>query len=262
MTESLSNEIQKKDRFHALDYQVMKHAFGIHNRMGNCHDEEIYRNELQRILNQHGIHVQMEVPLTIEFSSFRKTYLLDLLIEQSHIYELKALPILTNQCRSQIINYQLIAEKPYGKLVNFGGNSVDSEFSTSTLSLIERQDFTVDRSEWEESTDRDHDFYTLAHALISDWGTRLNPALYSEALLNLFQGAEEARAQIISEGCIIGTKLVRLASPDIAFKFTTSKKPAPLKIQFHKFLNHTSLQALYWVNLNQNQVSFHALRRK
>ena len=262
MTGSFSSRKKAKDRFHALDYQVMKHVFEIHNRMGNCHDEAVYQNELLHLLQKDGIQAQREVPLSIKFRSYKKTYFLDLLIEDEHIYELKALSRLTCQCKGQIINYQLIAEKPYGKLVNFGGNSVESEFCTSTLTKTDRQNFEVGRTEWNEATDLNLCFYTLAHELISSWGTRLDPELYSEALLALLPNAHETKTEILSDGRLVGSKLVRLAKPDIAFKITTSKKPDPLGIQFQKFINHTCLESLLWINLNNNQITFRTLKKK
>lgn len=262
MTGSFSDRDSVKTRFHELDYRIMKHAFEIHNRMGNFHDEEVYKNELFHLIQQDGITVQKEVPLSIEFRSFKKTYFMDLLIESNHVYELKALLNLTNQCRSQTINYQLIAEKPYGKLINFGGQSVEHEFVTSILTKNERQTFEVNQTNWDEARDVNQQFYALANDLIGDWGTRLDPGLYSDALLELMPDAKKDRIEIISDNRPVGSKLVQLLKPGIAFKLTTSKKPKPLEVQFQKFINHTRLKALFWINLNQDQISFHTLRKK
>ena len=262
MTGSFSNKAALKNRLHEMDYRIMKHAFSIHSSMGNYHDEEVYQNELSHLIQQDGIKVQKEVPLTIAFRSFKKTYYLDLLIEDEHIYELKTLPNLTNQCRSQMFNYQLIYEKPYGKLVNFGSPSVEHEFSTSTLTKAERQNFRIEHSAWDDSTDPGQSFFNLANDLFADWGTRLDPNLYSEAILALLPEGKETRIDVISEGRTVGGKLVRLAKPGIAFKLTTSKNPNPLGIQFQKFIKHTNLFALHWVNLNQNKITFHTLKKK
>jgi GxxExxY protein len=261
MTGSFPAKRNLKDQFHKLDYQIMKHAFDIHNRMGNCHDEETYQNELLHIIRKNGIRVRKEVPITMKFRSFKKSYFIDLLVEDEHIYELKVLPSLTNQCRSQIINYQLITEKPYGKLVNFGSSSVEHEFSTSTLTKDERRIFTVDHSKWDPVFDPNLSFLTLTTDLLADWGTRLNPSLYSEALLALLPEGEETRIEISSNGRTVGSKQVRLIRPGIAFKITTSKKSNPLKIQFQKFINHTNLKASLWINLNQNEITFHTLKK-
>ncbi len=261
MTASFSGRDKEKDRFHKLDYQVMKHAFEMHNRMGNCHDEVTCQNELLHLLTQNGIQAQKEVSLLIEFRSFRKTYYQDLLIEGEHIYELKVLLCLTNQCRSQIINYQLIQEKTYGKLINSGPSSVEHEFSTSTLTRTDRQDISVDCSGWNGEYDFGKSFFTLAIDLFSDWGSRLDPSLYSEALMSLLPNGCEKRIDVLSDKRTVGSKLVRLAETGIAFKITTSKKPNPLEIQFQKFINHTNLQALLWVNLNKNRITFRALKK-
>ena len=175
----------EKDRFYKLDYLVMKHAFDIHTCMGRFHDEDSYQNELAHRLQKGGITVLQEAPATIRFKSFSKTYHLDLLIENNHIYELKAKESLTNQNRSQLINYQLITERNYGKLINFGAPSVQHEFISSTLTLSDRKQFRECDKNWQARSETDHLLHSLSSELFSEWGTGLDPALYTEAIMNL-----------------------------------------------------------------------------
>ncbi|MEN7973167.1 MAG: GxxExxY protein [Verrucomicrobiota bacterium] len=250
-----------KDRFYELDYQVMKHAFSIHNRMGNFHDEEVYQNELLHLLQKDGIQAQIEVPLIIRFGSFEKTYYLDLVLEDSRIYELKVLPALQNQCRSQLINYQLISELPYGKLINFGGQSVEHEYVTSTLTKSKRKQFIMDDSGWNNLTESCRALQTLSRNLFLEWGSRLDPLLYTEALLSLLPETETRRIKVCSGNRKIGAKCVDLIAPDTAMKITTAKTPSPLRTQFQKFLNHTDLNTLCWINLGGNKITYKTLQR-
>lgn len=261
MTGLFSREQNSRDQLHALDYRIMELAFEIHNRMGNFHDEQVYQNELAHRLREKGIRVEQEVPLPIEYKTFKKTYFLDLLIEGCHIYELKAQSSLAKQNRSQLINYQLMAELAYGKLINFGGSSVQHEFVTTHLVKSDRQQLTIDDSGWASGTESDHALRSLSHDLFLEWGSRLDPLLYTEAILFLLPDTRSDRVNIRSGEHILGTKRVNLIAPDTAIKVTTAKTPNPLEIQFKKFLNHTELDSLLWINLNRNHITYKILRK-
>lgn len=239
----------------------MELAFEIHNRMGNCHDEQVYQNKLAHRLRDKGIRVDQEVPLSIEYKTFKKTYFIDLLIEGCHIYELKAQSSLTDQNRSQLINYQLMAKLAHGKLINFGGSSVQHEFVTTNLSKSERQQLTIDDSGWNTGMEIDHALRSLSHDLFLEWGSRLDPLLYTEAILFLLPDTHSERVDIRSGEHILGTKHVNLIAPNTAIKVTTAKTPKPLGIQLQKFLDHADLKTLCWINLNKNHVTYKTLRK-
>ncbi len=76
--------------FNEIDYSVMKQAFDAHNGLGRFYNEDIYRDELARLCRTAGFDVETEVPVKVIHKGFSKVYLLDILVNRSVIYELKA----------------------------------------------------------------------------------------------------------------------------------------------------------------------------
>lgn len=79
--------------FHALDKAVMWHAFDLQNSLGRLCDEQIYQNELALRCGDAGIQCLREVELCAWHKSFEKSFYIDLLVEQSSVYELKTVGI-------------------------------------------------------------------------------------------------------------------------------------------------------------------------
>lgn len=62
-----------QERFHALDKDVMRHAFDIHNSMGRFCDERICQEDLARRCRLAGLSVERDVPLKVIPGDFCKT---------------------------------------------------------------------------------------------------------------------------------------------------------------------------------------------
>ena len=82
----------------------MKFVFDIHNTMGRFWNENIYKEKVQKLCKKYGINVLCEVPIKVTFKDFYKYYFLDLLIENSVIYELKTVDSLSKKDEQQLIN--------------------------------------------------------------------------------------------------------------------------------------------------------------
>lgn len=78
-----------EDEMRDVDYLVMGHAFEIHRELGCLCDEAVYKNQLAITLRSAGLQAACEVPIEVSFRSFFKTLFLDLVVNQSVIYELK-----------------------------------------------------------------------------------------------------------------------------------------------------------------------------
>jgi len=69
----------EQQKFAELDYQVMRRAFDSQNELGRLCDETIYQNDLALRLEDAGLGpVRTEVPVTVTYNDFAKTYFLDL----------------------------------------------------------------------------------------------------------------------------------------------------------------------------------------
>jgi GxxExxY protein len=104
---------------------------------------------------------------------------------------------------------------------------------------------------------------TLVRAL-EDWGARLDPIAYRDAVIH-FLGGEAVVVKdvdIRSEHRVLGRQKVDLLRHDIAFSITASGRcPGTALDHQRRFLQHTDLQAIQWVNLNGQTVTFHTIRR-
>jgi len=137
-----------RDEYHALDYAVMGLVFDVHKKLGRLHDEKVYQRKVAQECERNGYDARLEVPVRVTFESFSKTYFMDLVIDQSVVYELKAVEVLDDNHRNQALNYLLLADIGFGKLVNMRPASVTSEYVTTTVTPEDRQDVRYDMSAW------------------------------------------------------------------------------------------------------------------
>ena len=92
------------EEFGALDYEVMAHAFASHKTLGMLADESVYQGDFLERLQFAGFPVVGEVPVTVSFRTFSKTYLLDVVVADKAIYELKTVTQLAPKHTAQLIN--------------------------------------------------------------------------------------------------------------------------------------------------------------
>lgn len=160
--------------FANLDYQVMRLAFESQNKLGRLCDEAIYQNDLLARLSSAGISAAREVPLSVSHGSFQKNYFLDLIIAGSAIYELKTISALTPAHDAQLLNYLFLSEAHHGKLINFRPPQVESRFINTTLTHLERRQFSINLDHWQENAPTEKTFREHLLALLQDWGCRLD----------------------------------------------------------------------------------------
>lgn len=105
--------------------------------------ESAYEAAMKYVLEQEGYSVERQVFLPIFWENVQldQTYRMDLVIEGDIIVELKAVAHVDTPHRRQLWNYMnLTHHTPYGMLINFGADSLYSEW-------YERDEFTgeIDR---------------------------------------------------------------------------------------------------------------------
>lgn len=247
--------------YQRLDYEVMRLAFQVHRELGKSCDEEIYHNDLAARLNEAGISPSpVEVMIQVRHGSFVKDYRIDLVVAEQAIYELKKAGKITSAHEGQAMNYLLLTGCEHGKVVTFGGTSVDSRFVNNSVSPDERYRFEVESTSWRGPN-------TLLNAMISfieDIGLFLEAPLYNQFLVHQFGGEEHAleRRPMHLEGRLLGHQTFQLCAPDEAFRITTlSRQLKAQHLSLQKLLSLSDLKAIQWINLNRHQVEFTTLRR-
>lgn len=247
------------DEFARVAYEVMDHAFAVHSELGRCFDEKIYQ---RAIADRCGGRI--EVPIDVVHSGFRKLYFIDLLVGQGAVFELKTAASLTDRHRHQLMFYLLLTDLSRGKLVNLRPASVQHEFVNAPLTLADRTSFTVDDATWQRAAPGAAELHERTILLLRDLGTGLSVTLYQEALVHLLGG--EARVMqnvpVHCGGREIGHQQLPLASSEAAFYLTTLKDDAKPQFtaQLRRFLSHTPLEFLYWINVYRKTVTFTTLR--
>lgn len=243
--------------FGKIAYEVMRSVFDLHNEFGRFFDEKIYKRELQR---RHA-SIQLEVPIEVRFESFSKLYFLDVLVDGGAAFEFKTVEALVGCHRSQLLHYLLMTELSHGKLVNLRSEQVQHEFVNTTLRLSDRTQFEVSTNCWAE----------IGNTLIQDWfvaflrdiGIGLDIGLYEEALTHLLGGEEQVLQEVtvVSHNTNLGMQKFRLTAPNVALKVTALNRPDLFETHAQRLLEHTTLEALQWINITQKQVCFRTIRK-
>jgi hypothetical protein len=96
-------------------------------------------------------------------------------------------------------------------------------------------------------------------ALIGEWGTGLDIALYREALEHFFNANHPANSpvQVFGSSGHLADQRMSLISPEVAFKLSAfSESTENLLVNARKLLRHTRLKAIQWANLTHGQITF------
>jgi len=248
------------EEFGELDYVVMGHAFASHRDLGRLADETIYRSDLAARLLAAGIPAQREVPVTVSFRDFSKTCLLDLVVSNRSIYELKAAAALAGEHDAQLLNYLFLTDSRRGKLMNFRPQSVESKFVNAVSTRAERREFTVDASQWRDSSALPE----FVVELVRDWGTGLELSLYRQAVVRFLGGeAQVSRLRPLSrKGVALGNQSFDHVTSDSALRLTALEAPPPpVAHHLRRLLDLTPLRALHWINLASHKITFTTLHR-
>ncbi len=109
------------EELNELSYKVVGAAIEVHRAMGPGLLESIYEDCMIAELKLRGIKTQCQVrvPLVYKGQELHSDYLIDLLIEEEIILELKAVTDLHPVFEAQTISYLKLAEKKLGFLLNF-----------------------------------------------------------------------------------------------------------------------------------------------
>lgn len=245
--------------FQATDTVVTGMAFDIHNEFGRFLQERLYQVELLRRLQNRGVEALREMKISVILDDFVKDYFLDLLVSSGVIVETKAVEAISSAHRAQLLNYLFLCGLRHGTLLNFRGERVQHEFVSRQLTPEKRKQVVFIDNEWEPLTDRCKILATVLKRAMADWGSCLAPTLYRDAITHFLGGDAQVVRDIpvFSEEIQIGTQIVHLLSDDVAFSITSSvHRPNVVHEHHRRFLKHTNLKAIQWVNLNRQTITF------
>ncbi len=248
-----------------MDKRVMGAVFAVHNEFGRLLDEELYKGAIAGRCTESGIApIEKEVRIRLTHESFRKDYYMDLVFAHGMMVEVKTAEAISPAHRAQALNYLLMAGLRHGKLLNLRPPSVEWEFVSTTLDAAQRRRFCIVDDEWRELDVASGTFRRKLIELLEDWGAFLEISPYREAMNHLLNGpnAEPGEVELWDGVRLLGRQKIGLVIGDTAFRLTAVTKSIEQMAQHQRrFLAHTRLPFLQWVNLNHARIEFRTLSR-
>ena len=252
-----------EDIFKEIAFAVTGAAFDVHNRFGRFFGENVYKFELAAECCKRGLpDVEVEVPIRLSLNDFNKLYFMDLLVHGGAVFELKVADALNEEHVNQTLNYLCLADLNRAKLLTFGSDRVQDRFVSTTLTLTERQRYRLNLDRWQPESTEDDRFRELMILLLDEWGGFLSIPVYQDAITHFFGGEERVvqPVPVIRDGREIGVQPAHLLGPDTAFKITAlPDQLIPAEEHLRRFLHHTTLRRIQWVNLFHHDVQFISL---
>jgi GxxExxY protein len=101
---------------------VVDAAIAIHKALGSGLYEIVYEVVLTHELKKHGLSVERQVPIAIEYDGikFDEGFRADIIIESKVVLELKSIESVTKAHKKQVLTYLRLTGYKLGYLLNFG----------------------------------------------------------------------------------------------------------------------------------------------
>jgi len=249
--------------FHKLDYKITGLSFNVHDTLGKFWNENVYRNLLVQMCMANGINnIDSEVPITVKYKNYIKRFYIDLLINNSIIYELKSVSKINNIHKRQVLNYLLLSGCNHGKIINFALASVECEFVSTKLTTEKRNMFNILTNEWIDTDIESSNLKNLIINLLNEWGAFISTELYYDVIYFFYGGKENVvrPINVIYDDKIIGKHNFHLLNNTTAFDISAiTKRKKYYENNLQKLLAYSSLKVIQWINLNHNNIEFKTL---
>jgi GxxExxY protein len=107
--------------YNSLTEQIIKCCIDVHKELGPGLMESVYEVCLISVLENDGFKVnsQVELPVYFKGKKLNKNFIIDLLIEDEIIVELKSVETLLPIHEAQLVTYLKLSNKKLGLLINF-----------------------------------------------------------------------------------------------------------------------------------------------
>ena len=111
----------EQETFNQYSKEILSASITVHKEMGPGLLEAVYQQCLRKEFSLPNIEVRSMVPIPLIYKGYplNKDYVIDLLVEEEIIIELKAVEGLLPVHEAQIISYLKLADKRLGFLINF-----------------------------------------------------------------------------------------------------------------------------------------------
>lgn len=101
--------------------KIIKAAFTVHNRLGHSFLEKVYENALAKEIQNLGLKAEQQKAMRVNYGGEPiGDFVVDLLIDDKVIVELKAVSSLEKHHEEKLLHYLKISGIEVGLLINFG----------------------------------------------------------------------------------------------------------------------------------------------
>jgi GxxExxY protein len=106
--------------------EIIGACMDVSNELGCGFLESVYEKALVIALEERGLKVQHQVPLSVNFRGHSVgSFIADIVVDDAVIIELKAVKVLLPEHKAQVLNYHKATGKRVGILANFGKPKFD-----------------------------------------------------------------------------------------------------------------------------------------
>lgn len=113
--------IKNENWYNSITERIIKCAIEVHKELGPGLMESVYEVCLRKLMIDDELFVKSQVILPVVFKGIQldKDFVLDLLVEDEIILELKSVEVLLPVHESQLVTYLKLSGKKLGLLINF-----------------------------------------------------------------------------------------------------------------------------------------------
>ena len=109
-----------------LSYKIVGLAIEVYNELGFGFLENVYENALMVWLHRAGIKAKQQAPVKVKFQgTIVGDYLVDILVEEKIILELKSSESIVDAHVAQVLNYLKATKLKLGIVLNFGKEKLE-----------------------------------------------------------------------------------------------------------------------------------------
>ncbi|HKP32809.1 MAG TPA: GxxExxY protein [Chitinophagaceae bacterium] len=121
----------KQRRLNALGGKILDSAISVHRELGPGLLESAYQKAMEKELEIRMIEYRSQVGIDLKYKdlSLGKGYIVDLLVEESIIVEIKSVSMLTPIFEAQLLTYLKLFDKNLGFLINFNTEMLKEGFN-------------------------------------------------------------------------------------------------------------------------------------
>ena len=234
--------------FARLAYDVVEKGIEVHRILTRLASERGYGRALESCLDDSA---QSEVRIEVSHGGFSKEYFIDLVVGGGAVFELKKVAALTDKHRAQLLHDLMLTNTSHGKLINFGGSTLEHEFVNCLQSKEERRNFAIDDSRLLQD-DIALKFKNVLVELLCDWGTGLDTGLYEDAAGHLLVGANDRQSLPITfSGSPVGEISMPMIERGVGYYITALNEAGQQHFEGHarRLPQQSDLNKLLWSNV-------------